>query len=350
MRAVLGWLRRHEEMRRAVQIAVAVAIAFAAATALGLPEPSWAVFSALFVVQGSVGGTVTGAVNRIVGAAVGLAFGLLIIIVVGVGEWRSLVSLVLAVGVMAVIAGRWPQLQYGLVTVAILVVAPVHEVFEDSLLIAAEIAVGAVAAAATGTLVLPVAAHRSALRHLGQAVQACGRLLTASMEDRDAEAAPEVAALQEAVERELDAAREMMAQSRRTRPARHLPSQFELLRLVDRLWYTLAMANRLRGQRLPEDALRRMQEPLDRATEACAGYLESIGAGIAAAERFSPEPQRLEPVAKLVAAVDDLQHGDLVSAISHAEAEALFTMSFVWRQISSNIEDLAACVGGDNPG
>ena len=348
MEAALRWLRENEPMRRAVQMMVAVAVAFVAAVALRLPEPSWAVFSALFVVQGSVGGTVTGALNRIVGAAVGLALGLLIIVVVGIGEWRSLVSLVLAVGVMAVLAGRWPQLQYGLVTVAILVVAPVHELFEDSLLIAAEIAVGAVSAALAGVLVLPVAAHRSALRHLGQAVQACARLLRAGMTPHGEEGPPELAPLHAEIEAELDQAREMMAQSRRTRRARDLPSQFELLRHVDRLWYTLALVDRLSGRKLPPDALRHMQEPLAAATDACAGYLDGLGSMIAAGRREERDPERLAPVGRLVAAVDDLRHSDLVPAMSQAEAEALFTLSFAWQQISSNIDELAACACGDS--
>jgi uncharacterized membrane protein YccC len=347
VRGAIRWLHKHEAVRQALQMVVAVTIAFVASVALGLREPSWAVLSALLVVQGSVGGTVTGAFNRVVGAAIGLALGLLIILVLGVEEWRQLVSLVIAVGVMAVIAGHWQRLRYGLVTVAILVVAPGQELFEDSLLIAGEVAIGAVSGALAGAVVLPVAAHRSALRHLGRAVQACGRLLKASMQELAADGEEDVSALQEEIKNELDEAREMMSQSRRTRPSRHLPSQFEMLRHVDRLWYTLALVNRLRGRRLPDAAMQRVREPLEKATEAAADYLEELGSTIAAAERPAPAPERLESVSQLVAAVDDLRDRDLVPSASEDEAEALFTLSFVWQQINSNTGDLAACAAGD---
>src|SRR5690606_32673490 len=142
------------------------------------------------------------------------------------------------------------------------VVAPVHELFEDSLLIAAEIAVGAVSAALAGVLVLPVAAHRSALRHLGQAVQACARLLRAGMTPHGEEGPPELAPLHAEIEMKLDHAREMMAQSRLTRRARDLPSQFELLRHVARLRYSLALVDRLCGGKLMRQALPRIHEPL----------------------------------------------------------------------------------------
>jgi uncharacterized membrane protein YccC len=343
-RAAVARLRQNEPLRRSLQTVVAVALAYLAAAALSLPEPSWAVFSALFVVQDSVGGTLTSALNRVIGAAVGLVLGVLAIIVVGVEEWRALVSLIASVGVMAAISGRWPRLQYGLVTVAILVVAPGHELLEDTLLTAGAIAVGAVCGAAAGAAVLPVTAHRSARTHLGRAIRTCGRLLRESFatlaEGRPADLGP----VHAEIERELDQARAMISQSRyRPRSPSRVPSQLELLRHVDRLWYSLALADRLSGRQLPEAAAE-ILEPAEAATRALCRDLDRMGEAVARGEPPADRPASRAEIERLAGAIDRLRSRNAVLDMPQAAAEDLFTLSFAWKQLSRNVEDLAQCL------
>ena len=343
---VADWAHRHEPVRRSLQTVVAVAIAYAAAVLLRLPEPSWAVFSALFVVQDTVGGTVTSALNRILGAAVGLALGLAVVLVVGIGPWRSLVALILAVGVMAGIAGRWPHLQYGLVTVAILVVAPSYQLLEGALVTALEIAVGAVCGAAAGAGVLPVAAHRSAARHLAQATRCCGQLLERGMTAIVRNEPPALLPQHQQVEAELTRARELMLQSRRSRHDRS-GRLFDLYRRLDRLWYTLALVDRISSMHLPEAAAP-MTGPIRKATVACCVYLQHLADAIESGERPPDAAEPLAVTGQVAAAIESLREQDSLRSTSRAELEAVLTLSFAWQQVSTSVAALARCVAGED--
>ena len=66
-------LLQQDDIRTTLQTAVAVLIAYCIMALTGLDSPSWAVFSALFVVQANVGGTIGSALWRIAGALLGAA-------------------------------------------------------------------------------------------------------------------------------------------------------------------------------------------------------------------------------------------------------------------------------------
>src|ERR1700704_5399258 len=73
-----SWTRRRAELRHGVRIAAAGVLSFALAQALGLPQGYWAVFTAVLVVQGSVGGSWKAAVGRLVGTLLGAVYGAVI--------------------------------------------------------------------------------------------------------------------------------------------------------------------------------------------------------------------------------------------------------------------------------
>lgn len=342
--SIARWLRRNEPLRRSLQTVAAVAIAYVAAVVLRLPDPSWAVFSALFVVQDSVGGTVTSAVNRVLGAVLGLALGVAALLAIGSGEWRGLVALILAVAAMTWIAAQWPQTRYGLVTAALVIIAPAEALLKDLVLTALTIALGAVCGAAAGALVLPVAAHRSALVHLGRATAACGSLLAAGMEALERAQPPELRAVHAEIEQELDRARDMISQSRyHRRGARHVPAQMELLRHVDRLWYTLALVDRLSARRLPRD-VSQVIGPVQRATSAYRQFLQQLGEAIRRGESLEVPPPREHD--DIMVVIDALRRQEeLVREIGREEAEGLFTLAFAWEQVQESVGALAECVG-----
>ncbi|QLF71539.1 FUSC family protein (plasmid) [Peteryoungia desertarenae] len=244
----MGILRK-EPLRLAAQTTVGATAAYLIAQYAGLPEPSWSVFSALFVIQASVGGTIQSAVWRIMGAGLGLVLGLVAIFLLGSGGWDTLWSLMAGSAAMGFVAAAKPGLSYGLVTVTMLILAPGIEVIEGAFIKAVEIALGAVCGATASLVVFPRAAHRQADLHLAEVLHKVGDFLKlnasciAAGQDRD------LAALQSDVEDELDKARQMAAQAhRRFVPGRpDERARDDLRNQVQRFWYTLTLIDRLRS-------------------------------------------------------------------------------------------------------
>lgn len=330
-----------EPLRLSIQTAVAVSAAYLIARVLQLPEPSWAVFSALFVLQASVGGTITNVIHRIIGGVVGLLIGLACLYILGTGGWRTVLGLVISVGSMTLISARWPSLGYGLVTVAILVVAPGYDLVEDALVKAVLISIGSVCGALAAITVFPATAHRRASHHLGRAIERCGELLAASMRGSQSE----LPSIHAAIERELNSARGMLSQSRqRDRVGVAAIPNLALLPQVDRLWYTLALADRLSGRKLGKPEDKHLRACLESASEANCRYLRELGKAVKKGELPPFRYDAQKEIEALVQRIDDLRQRDLSRAVSRSDVESLFTLSFTWQQIGTNIEDIEKAV------
>src|SRR5689334_1215289 len=76
LKAIL--IRRRAEIRHGLRITIAGVLSFALAQALGLPQGYWAVFTAVLVVQGSVGGSWKASVDRLLGTLLGAVYGAVI--------------------------------------------------------------------------------------------------------------------------------------------------------------------------------------------------------------------------------------------------------------------------------
>ncbi|WP_160936170.1 FUSC family protein [Teichococcus coralli] len=326
--------------RFTLQTVAAVLVSYGLAKALGLPDASWAVFSALFVIQGSIGGTVTAAADRVLGACLGASLALACIFAIGLGEWRTVASLVAGISVMGIVAGIWPRFSYGLVPVAILVLAPGIEVVEDALLKVIAIALGSGAGALSSLLVLPQRAHLAAQRQLGHAVADCGALLSACMTKMLTRDAPDLSAAHARISDALAQAGKMARQShpwlRRGSPP-HRPA--EILRQVERLWYTLAMVDRLSGQPLSERAGAFLAEPVHDAAREAECFLRETGKALA---RMQPPPSSEQFHACIHAITDAMDRLHAEGGLTRPEAERTFGLSFAWEQVSHGVDELLA--------
>src|SRR5690242_3298985 len=78
----LAWLQiARSNWRATFQSAAAAAVAFGLTYGLGLPHHSWAVLTALFAVQDSVGATIKTAGLRIAGAVLGTCLALAFLVI-----------------------------------------------------------------------------------------------------------------------------------------------------------------------------------------------------------------------------------------------------------------------------
>src|SRR5690625_2813202 len=90
-----------DEHRVAVQTTAAVLMAFVAILFMGRENMTWGVFSALFVVQASVGGTLRTGLERVLGAVLGAALGVAAVLLPLDGLVGTLIALFIGVSIMS---------------------------------------------------------------------------------------------------------------------------------------------------------------------------------------------------------------------------------------------------------
>ncbi len=164
MQRIEAWIKRHEsQLRLAVRVAVAGVLAYVIGTAVHLPQVYWATFSAVLVVQGSVGGSVKAAIDRFIGTAGGAAYGGLLGTLLPQAEVHH--TMLLLVGTLAptaFLAAVRPTFRLAPVTALIVLfgtanldITPLQSAIERVL----EIAAGSLIGIAVSLIVLPARAH-----------------------------------------------------------------------------------------------------------------------------------------------------------------------------------------------
>lgn len=336
---------RHLPLRFAIQAAAAALGAYGLTYFAGVGNVTWGVFSALFVVHVSVGGTVEAGVGRLVGAFIGLLLGLTCLFTIGSGAWQTPLSLTVAVGIMSFIAGCRPGLSYGLVTAAILILAPGFEVVEDALRKGAAIAIGTLAGSAASAFILPLPARRGAAEHLARALRKYGELLEAVQDTFTRDTHADLVPLHNDIADELAQARSMAGQSLLSwlsgKSDDREGSPLSLVGKVERIWYTLAILDRLSGRGFPAQA-DPLLEPSEEATHAYRDYFGKL------ADSFDDSGKRpsmdglRQARDRLLGALDLLRRENRTSDLPRDDVERIFVLGFAWQQLASSVESLAA--------
>jgi uncharacterized membrane protein YccC len=150
------------ELRLVIRALTAAALSLVTANALALPQSYWAVFTALIIVQGSVGGTLAAGLDRFVGTLAGAVLGAAVALA---GEfWRvpQVLLLLLAVAPVALLAAIRPSFRIAPVTAAILLLttpsnaSPISSAMDRVV----EIALGTIIGIVVSIFVLPSRARR----------------------------------------------------------------------------------------------------------------------------------------------------------------------------------------------
>lgn len=179
-RARAGLSRRfwQDSVRFPAQTVVAVLCAYYFMVGMQWPDVSWAAFSALFVVRANLEGTAGEATARIAGALAGIAIGVALAMA-GLPRWPFPWAVVAGVGIMGLIAVRWPLLNYGLVTVAVLTVAPDPDLLDGAWDKALAIMVGSLSGILGAALVLPRATEPHVRAQLAHSLRVLGKTVAA---------------------------------------------------------------------------------------------------------------------------------------------------------------------------
>lgn len=143
-----------EQLRLPIQMTVAAVLAFLVGSFFGMEAVGWAVISAVFVVHGTFDGTLQSALWRVAGAVIGGLIALAGVMTIGTGGFATIATLGVSMAVMSGLIAWKPQLSFGLVTVAFIIISPGLQVVEGAFEKAMAIAGGAAVGISVSMLVL----------------------------------------------------------------------------------------------------------------------------------------------------------------------------------------------------
>ncbi len=344
LRQILAPIRTRlqaEQVRIPIQTASAVLLAYFATSFMDTEDVSWGVFSALFVVQASIGGTIGAAVGRIAGAVLGAFIAVSLVMLNGSGGGSTLVSLLVGVALMSFLTAKWPVLAYGLVTVTVIAVAPGFQVVEGALRKVLAIAIGSTCGMVAAFAVLPVLARRTEQEYLASALRSCGDYLvectTCLVTDKECKDRQSQDAILRAIERARVMAREARIEEK-TPAMGFSPFSTTLLSEVERFAYTLTLVDRFSDVPMSESLCGLNKDQLLELAEAVKTTLDSIADAVEAGLSCEPTEDARAAYERFVLRADEcLQHDEL----SMPDREHLVAIKSAYASVVSNLDELA---------
>lgn len=297
--------------RVALQSAVAAGLTYLLCLWLELGERSWALISALFVLQQNADATMTAALGRIGGTVLGTLVGIASILALG-GEAWVLARVVIAAVVLNAIAAKKPELRYGVVAATIIALETDPDLWGGALARGAAIMIGTLVGTAAALFVWPESAAKRTIRAVRAALASCRELLNAELGAIETREDRNLAPIHDRLLAELRVARALAGNARLRRHV-HGVSLDRLVHALSRFWHALVIIDRLlardapRAGRGPEldAAIERVRrracvwldaEAKGDGSDALAGLDTDIDGAITAARRAGP-PARAEPLA-----------------------------------------------------
>jgi uncharacterized membrane protein YccC len=330
------WIRRIAELRLSLRITVAGVVSFALAHLLGLPQGYWAVFTAVLVVQASIGGSLKVAIDRLVGTLGGAAYGAIIAILVPHGDAVTLgIALAISLAPLAVLAALSPSFRVAPLTAVVLLLgsaAASEGPILAALLRSGEVALGAVVGIAASVLILPARAHAL----MGQIAERLTGLiadLTIDLFEQIAGAAERRSpqALHDAIRTtfdKLEAAAGEAHRERRTLLGADVDPD-PVPRTLRRIYHDLVLIGRIAAVPLPEEARAQLAEPLTAFAAAAADLLRETGRALAARRRPPSD-----------GAFQDALSATLAAIAAMPDSQRPVTLGFALEQLQRNFADL----------
>jgi uncharacterized membrane protein YccC len=325
---------------------IAGLLAYILAELFALPQGYWAVFSAIIVIQASVGGSAKATIDRVIGTIGGAVAGGAVGFVVPHQNIFFLgVALVLAIVPMTLVAALWPNYRIAPLTAVIVLLTPGAQQLgplDSAFYRILEIMIGSVIGLGVSLVVLPARAHAlvvsTAAGALGLLADLLGDWLAVLAGSRDKE---RITQLQDDI-RGAIARLEIVAgeahQERRT----YLTHEFDpdpLVRTIFRLRNDVVMIGRAAAEPLPEPIVARLRVPFEQTSEAVQTFLR----GCADALRERSDPPSVDAaelaLAKLTATIEELQHEDDAGALSVDNVGRVYALRFTLEQLRRNLED-----------
>lgn len=338
-------LRHPAEIRHAARVAVAVGVAFAVGAIFRPPQAYWMVFTAIIVVQTSVGGTITASFERLLGTIVGALIGVGATYLRAKTELQEGLVISAAAAIAAFAAAVRPSLRVAPITTAIVLMggATAHM---GPITAAAwrvlEIAIGGVVGVVTTLVVFPARARRVVRLKACETLRQMAELISlfAARFDQggvDVEARPN----HQAIRKSLAQADQHLAESEReTLWGRKADTPEGLVRSLRRVANDAVMIGRALAQPLPRASRERIGPSAIALLDAIAIRLRN-SAGALDGFQVTPPDSLDQARGAFEAAVQQTRAARLTAEINFDAASRVFGLVFAMESLLANLSDLA---------
>ncbi len=349
IRVVFERLARYRpEAGLTLRMSAAGLITFVVAHLLGLAQVYWAVLTAVFVTQASIGGSLKAMVDRLVGTIGGAGWGVAVTLVIPhQGMISTAVALAIALVPLAAVVAFRPGYRIAPVTAVIVLLAYTSQngIVEAALDRVFEIGLGSVVALAVALIVAPAraqdllcAAGRDSLALMAEQVELLlggggagppDSVAVQGLHDR----------IRAAIERAAAAADEVDRERRSYITDAHDPDP--LVRTLRRLSHDLVIIARALTAPLPGAVAARLARPVAAIAGALSAALNNIGEALA--QRSAPPELAgsVEALASFEAELAGLRHDGVTRALPEEAVGRLFGLAFGFEQIGRNLGELA---------
>ncbi len=346
--AATGWMKRHgAELKLALRTTLAGLITFALAHLLQLPQGYWAVLTSVIIMQASLGGSLKAVVDRLLGTFAGAVWGVMVTLAVPHhGDIALALTLILALGPLAVVAALRPAYRIAPVTAIIVLLStgsqlgPVTYAIDRVL----EIGLGCVVGFAVSLFVLPARAHRLLAEAAGSAVERLAELTAIELHDPTAPTdRAAMAAAHLSLRRAIAQVEGLVEEAKRERANRltDAADPEPVARNLRRLRHDLAAVGRTLAEPLAAPGGEQLARPLSDLRQAIIEFL----AGSAAAFASGLAPPALEGVDSAVdgfnASMSELRRSGRLRELGVDQVAQIFGLAFVLQQLRANLRDLA---------
>jgi uncharacterized membrane protein YccC len=356
---ISGWAGAHMvAFRLCLRMTIAGFLAYVLAHVFALSQGYWAVFSAIIVVQASLGGSVRAALDRLIGTVGGGVAGGLVGYVLPHQDVVSLgIALIVALVPLTLVAALWPNYRIApLTAVVVLLTSGVQQLgpVDSALNRIIEIALGSSIALGVSLLILPARAHGLVINAASRALNLLADLLMnwlAGLAATGDSRATRITQLQDEVRAgmaRLEAVAGEAHEERRT----HLTQEFDpkpLVRTIFRLRNDVVMIGRAAGEPFPQPIVGRLEKQLDQVSQTAQHFLRSSAQALC--DRNNPPPLDLveQALAQYTSHIGDLRREGAIRALSAEQIGRLFALEFALGQLQQDFREfhsrVAECTG-----
>jgi uncharacterized membrane protein YccC len=339
---------RRAEMRLAVRVAVAGAASFAAAGLVGLAQGYWAVFTAVIVMQASVGGSLQATIDRMIGTIGGALIGAIVAVALPTGDPIAQgAAVAIALLPLAFVAAIDSRFRVAPVTAVIVLLSPTGQSLSPLLFTAdrvIEIALGSVVALAVSLLILPARAHGLLAEATSKLLNLLADFLVLLVGGLTTSPDPaEVRRLQVASRRTLTRMEGIADEARRERMSflTDDPDPDPIVRTSLRVRNDLIILARAAITPLPIELGSRLTPALDAIAASGAAYLRELGEAF----RHRQPPPVMDAFEAALRAhrseIDAIRREGTLRALAVDIVGRVFALGFALDQLHQNAHDLA---------
>ncbi|HYM04258.1 MAG TPA: FUSC family protein, partial [Stellaceae bacterium] len=351
--ALAAWLARHAaDFRLSVRVTAAGLLTYALAEGLHLAQGYWAVFTAVIVIQASVGGSLKATLDRLTGTLGGAVYGAAVGLLVPHSDRPGMaVALAVALAPLAFLAAVNSSFRIAPVTAVIVLLGTTSQ--QAGLLGGAidrvfEIGLGCVAGFAVSFVVLPARAHglvaKSAGRSFALLAELFAALIARLLGEGDRATVQQV---QDRIRAALTRLETIAKEAERERTLRLTddPDPEPLVRTTRRVRSDLVIVARAASSPLPEAVRAQLAPSLTAIGAAVASLLREVGRALA--ERRAPPA--LDAAATALetfnGAMADVRRMGLTRDLPTEDAGRIFALGFAFEELRRDLDDLASRTG-----